>query len=76
METKEISRELQDGIAAYHSTWDRFNGLTVCASVGSDPATRKTGVFSSGNCQPTIVTPDGRRYLVQNLGSIRVTDDR
>lgn len=68
----EISEELKAGIAAYKRTWQRFDGLTVSAAVGGDPTNRQVGVFLAGEGQPMITTPEGRRFVVTDLGSLRV----
>ncbi len=67
-----ISNELAAGIVAYRRTWSRFDGLVVSEQVGPDPEVRQAGVFSSGECQPTIKSADGRRFAVRDLGSLRV----
>lgn len=67
-----ISPELSAGIASYRRTWDRFDGLVCSAQCGSDPSVRQVGVFASGECQPTITDANGRRYVVRDLGSLRV----
>jgi len=69
-----ISPEISDGIASYRRTWSRFDGLVCSAQCGSDPSVRHVGVFSAGDCQPTITDADGHRYVVQDLGSLRVEE--
>ncbi len=67
-----ISPELSAGIASYHRTWDRFDGLVCSAACGSDPSVRQVGVFAAGECLPTLADATGRRYVVRDLGSLRV----
>lgn len=68
------TNELRDGIAAYKRTWCRFDGLTVSAQCGDRPSARVRGTFRAGECQPTITEPDGRRFVVRDLGSLRVEE--
>lgn len=70
------SEELKNGIVAYRCTWGRFDGLTVTAQVGQSPSQCETGVFSAGECQPTITTAEGRRFAIRDLGSLRVVPTR
>lgn len=72
----EVSKELSNGIAAYKRTWCRFDGLVVTAQCGSDPAVRKRGVFSAGECQPTITGEGGKHFIVRDLGSLRVEQEQ
>lgn len=67
-----MSPELAAGIAAYERTWSRFDGLKVSAQTGREPHERQTGTFWAGSCQPTITTASGRRFVVRDLGSLRV----
>lgn len=69
------SNELKSGIESYRRTWSRFDGLTVSAQTGTRPHLRETGIFSCGECEPTITTTGGRRFRVRDLGSIRVEVD-
>lgn len=67
----DMDNELRDGIAAYKRTWCRFDGAEVSAQCGDR---RVRGTFSAGECQPTITEPDGRRFVVRDLGSLRVEE--
>jgi hypothetical protein len=71
-EAEPISSDLSRGIAAYRRTWSRFDGLVVSAQCGGTH--RRVGTFAAGECQPTITTPDGERYFVRDLGSLRVVE--